>query len=277
MKKFEIEKIIENALIEDMNNGDITTENLIPENNTSYAEFLVKEDGVVAGLHIAEEVFKYIDSNIVFKKLIKDGSKVDKGAIVASIEGNTRSILMGERTALNLLQRMSGIATKTHEFAEKAKYYDVRIVDTRKTTPGLRILEKDAVRMGGGYNHRYNLSDAVMIKDNHIKAAGGIKKAVEIIRERIPHTTKIEVEVESLDGLKEALEVNADIIMLDNMSNELMREAVEINNKKAILEASGNMTIDRIEEVAKTGVDIISVGALTHSVKALDISLNILR
>lgn len=275
MRKFEIEKIIKNALIEDMNNGDITTENLVSDTDLCTAFMLCKEDGIVAGLNVSEMVFKIVDRDIEFIYKFKDGDRVKKGEIIAEIKGRTKSILIAERTALNILQRMSGIATITSKFVEKANPYGVRIVDTRKTTPGLRILEKEAVKLGGGHNHRYNLSDAVMIKDNHIKAAKGIKNAVNIIRNKISHTTKIEVEVEDLNGLKEALEAKADIIMLDNMSTQEMKKAVEINNKQAILEASGNMTLDRIEEVAKTGVDVISVGAITHSVKALDISLNI--
>jgi len=275
MRYFEIEKIIKNALSEDMNNGDITTENLVNDEMISSAEMLAKEDGVIAGLGISEMVFKIIDDKVEFKSKVNDGDIVNKGDIIATINGKTKSILMGERTALNILQRMSGIATVTSKYVEKAKPYGVRIVDTRKTTPGLRILEKEAVKLGGGHNHRYNLSDAVMIKDNHIKAAGGIKNAVSIIRDKISHTTKIEVEVEDIEGLKEALESYADIIMLDNMSTADMAEAVKINNGQAILEASGNMTLDRIEEVSKVGVDVISVGAITHSVKALDISLNI--
>lgn len=275
MKKFEIERIIKTALIEDMNNGDITTENLIDIGSLSTAEMLVKEDGVIAGLDVAKNVFEFVDSEILFEKLVVDGSKVKKGDIIARIKGSTRAILMAERTALNILQRMSGIATITNLFVEKARSYGVRVVDTRKTTPGLRVLEKEAVLLGGGHNHRFNLSDAVMIKDNHIAASGGISKAIKTIREKISHTTKIEVEVETIEGLKEAIECKADIIMLDNMSNEDMTEAAKINNKEAILEASGNMSLERIEDVCKTGIDVISVGAITHSVKALDISLNI--
>lgn len=259
-----------------MNNGDITTENLVDAKSVSTAEIIVKEDGVVAGLETAEMVFKLLDINVEFQPLVSDGQRVHKGDIIAKVKGKTRVLLSGERTALNLLQRMSGIATITSKYVDKVREYNVRVVDTRKTTPGLRILEKYAVRMGGGHNHRYNLSDAVMIKDNHIEAVGGIKEAVGIIKSRVPHTVKVEVEVESLEQLKEALEAGADIIMLDNMSVEYMKEAVRINNKKAILEASGNITLDNIEEVAKTGVDIISIGAITHSVKALDISMNII-
>lgn len=276
MKDLNIAKIIETAIIEDMNNGDITTDNLIDKDSTDIAEIMVKEDGVIAGLDLAEKIYSFLDEDIVFEKLINDGDKAKKGEIIARVKGRTRTILKGERTVLNFMQRMSGIATLSSVYAEKIKDYNTRVVDTRKTTPCLRPLEKYAVRIGGAYNHRYNLSDAVMIKDNHIKAAGGIKEAINKIRVKIPHTVKIEVEVETLEGLNEALEAKADIIMLDNMSIEKMKEAVKINNSRAILEASGNITLERIENVAKTGVDVISVGALTHSFRALDISLNII-
>ena len=275
MKKLYLENIIKNALLEDMNNGDITTDSLTDEDSLSVAEIKAKEDGVIAGIDVAKMVFEFLDDNIEFEKYIDDGLIIKKGDIIAKVTGKTRAILSGERTALNLLQRMSGIATTTAMYSERIKKYNTKIVDTRKTVPGLRILDKYSVRMGGGINHRFNLSDAVLIKDNHIKAAGSIDEAIKIVRSKIPHTVKIEVEVETLDQLKEALAANADIIMLDNMDTETMKRAVMINNKKAILEASGNMNLDRIIEVAETGVDIISVGALTHSVKALDISLNI--
>lgn len=259
-----------------MNNGDITTDNLIDEESVSTAEVSAKENGVVAGLDVAKQTFYMLDENIDFINLVEDGASVKKGDIIARIKGKTRAILSGERTALNFMQRMSGIATNASEYAKRIKKYKTRVVDTRKTTPGLRLIEKYAVKVGGGHNHRYNLSDAVMIKDNHIKAAGGIGNAINSIREVIPHTVKIEVEVESLEGLREALEAKADIIMLDNMSIEAMTEAVRINDGRAILEASGNITLETLETVAATGVDVISVGALTHTVKALDISLNII-
>ncbi len=259
-----------------MNNGDITTDNLINEESISTAEISAKENGVVAGLNVAKQTFHLLDENIDFIKLVEDGASVKKGDIIARIKGKTRAILSAERTALNFMQRMSGIATSTSEYAYRVKKYGTRVVDTRKTTPGLRIIEKYAVRVGGGHNHRYNLSDAVMIKDNHIKAAGGIGNAINAIRKTISHTVKIEVEVESIEGLNEALAAKADIIMLDNMSIEAMTEAVRINDGRAILEASGNITLEGLETVAATGVDVISVGALTHTVKALDISLNII-
>ncbi|WP_246637727.1 carboxylating nicotinate-nucleotide diphosphorylase [Crassaminicella profunda] len=259
-----------------MNYGDTTTDLLIDDASFSEAYMIAKETGVVAGLLVAESVFKLLDENISFKVLKKDGTLVKKGEKIAEIKGSTKNILKGERLALNLLQRMSGIASASRRYADLVKEYQTRVVDTRKTTPNLRILEKYAVRVGGCYNHRFNLSDAVMIKDNHIKAVGSIKKAVERIRENIPHTTKIEVEVTSLKELEEALKARADIIMLDNMDLETMKRAVESTKGRAILEASGNITLERIKDIAKIGVDVISVGALTHSVKAMDISLLII-
>lgn len=276
VNKFLLEECIKKAMIEDFNNGDVTTDNLISDRHISSAKMTVKADGVVSGFFVAKKVFEMIDEELVVEMLAKEGDFVKKGTDILELHGRTKSILKGERLALNFMQRMSGISTLANEFNSLVKDYDVRIVDTRKTTPNLRFLEKASVKIGGCHNHRYNLSDAVMIKDNHIIAAGSIKNAVNIIRKKISHTTKIEVEVQNLDMLREALEVNADIIMLDNMTNEAMKEAVKINNKKAILEASGGIDKDRILEVAKTGVDVISLGALTHSYKSLDISLNIL-
>jgi nicotinate-nucleotide pyrophosphorylase (carboxylating) len=234
---------------------------------------LAKEEGVIAGLNVAQRVFEILDKDVNVKINVKEGDKVSKGTVIAQIEGSTKAILNGERLALNLIQRMSGIATISRKYRDIVKDIPVRIVDTRKTTPGLRILEKYAVRVGGCYNHRYNLSEAVLIKDNHIKAIGGIKKAIDKIKNNLSHTIKVEVEVESIEGLKEAIEAGADIVMLDNMNLEDMRKAVEIGRGKVILEASGGITIEELVETAKTGVDVISVGALTHSVKALDISL----
>lgn len=271
-----IDEIIKNALIEDMNYGDITTDTLIEENGTSLAVITAKQAGVVAGLSVAGRVFEMLDSDISFQALKSDGDTIQKGEMIAKIKGKTRAILKGERLALNLLQRMSGIATKAREYSELVKGTGTRIADTRKTTPSLRILEKYAVRMGGCHNHRFNLSDAVMIKDNHIEAVGGIAKAIKKVRMTVSHTVKIEVEVQSLEQLEEAIAAKADIIMLDNMDVDTMKKAVEINNGRAVLEASGNITSERIKEISAIGVDIISVGALTHSVKALDISLNII-
>ncbi len=214
-----------------------------------------------------------MDERLNVKLLIEDGQKVAFGDELMIIKGSARSILKAERVSLNLLQRMSGVATMANHYADLVKDYDVRIVDTRKTTPGLRILEKYAVQIGGCHNHRYNLSDAVMIKDNHIEVGGGITASVKKIRSQIPHTMKIEVEVQNLEQLKEAIDVGADIVMLDNMDNDTMKEAVEVNGGRTILEASGGITEERLVSIAETGVDVISVGALTHSVKALDISL----
>lgn len=277
LNKLMVEEIIRNALKEDMNYGDITTDTLIGEESISVARMTAKEDGVIAGLAVAEMTFKILDQSISFIPLKKDGDMVKKGEHMAEIKGSTRGILKGERLALNLIQRMSGIATMAKAYADGVAGYPTRIVDTRKTTPGLRILEKYAIRMGGCHNHRFNLSDAVMIKDNHIKAVGSITKAIEITRQNIPHTMKIEVEVESLAQLQEALEAKADIIMLDNMDTANMKKAVEITAGRAILEASGNITKERLREIAEIGIDVISVGALTHSVRAMDISLNIVK
>jgi nicotinate-nucleotide pyrophosphorylase (carboxylating) len=275
VNKFLLEDCIRRAIIEDLNNGDVTTDNLINDRHISSARMTVKADGIVSGFFVAKKVFEMIDSELVFHMLVKEGEFVKKGTDILELSGKTKSILKGERLALNFMQRMSGISTLSHFYSSIVKGYDVRIVDTRKTTPNLRFLEKAAVRLGGCHNHRYNLSDAVMIKDNHIIAAGSIKSAVNILREKISHTTKIEVEVQNLDMLREALEVKVDIIMLDNMTNKMMKEAVIIANKNVIIEASGGINENTILEVAKTGVDIISLGALTHSYKSLDISLNI--
>lgn len=268
-----IDEIIIKALEEDMNYGDITTDTLISDDQKSNAILIAKDKGIIAGCEVFSRVFYLMDKEVVIDFHRKDGDLVEQKDIIAHISGPTKSILKCERTALNIIQKLSGIATMTYSFVNNTNNMPVRIVDTRKTTPGLRALEKYAVRVGGGYNHRFNLSDAVMIKDNHIKAVGSIKKAVEIAKAKIPHTMKVEIEVENLDGLKEALNAEADIIMLDNMTINMMKEAVSIAKGKAILEASGNVDLDRVKEIAETGVDIISVGALTHSVKAMDISM----
>lgn len=273
LNAFEIDKIILAGLKEDMPFGDITTDNLIDEASQSEAVLIAKDTGVIAGIDIAKRVFEILDKNVVFKKKIVDGERVKSGDIIAEIKGNTRALLKGERTALNLLQHLSGIATKTMNLCDKIKGTKSKVVDTRKTTLGLRALEKYAVRVGGGNNHRFSLSDGVMIKDNHIKAAGGIKEAVKKIREKIPHTIKIEVETETLEQVKEALEAGADIIMLDNMGGDKIKKAVKIVSGKAVIEASGNVDSDSISAIAEAGVDIISVGSLTHSVSAFDISM----
>ena len=270
-----IEKIVEQALLEDIGTGDITTESVVHSNLKAKGIIKTSEDGIVAGLNIVNLVFKKLDSEIIFQEKIKDGMKVTRGKVLAEISGSSRTILMGERVALNFLQRMSGIATITFKFCQEVKDFPVRIVDTRKTTPGLRILEKYAIRMGGGYNHRFGLYDAVLIKDNHIAVSGGIKSAVNSVRKQVSHTVKIEVEVENLSQLQDALEMKVDIIMLDNMDLDTMEEAVKITKGKALIEASGGITLEKVRKIAQTGVDLISIGSLTHSVKSLDISMEI--
>lgn len=270
-----IDKIVEQVLLEDIGTGDITSDSIVPYDLKAKGIIKTSEEGVVAGLDIAHLIFKKLDPEIIFQEKIKDGVKVARGKVLAEISGSARTILKGERVALNFLQRMSGIATITSKFCQEVKDFPVRIVDTRKTTPGLRVLEKYAVLMGGGYNHRFGLYDAVLIKDNHIAVAGGIKSAVNSVRKQISHTVKIEVEVENLSQLQEALEMKVDIVMLDNMELETMKEAVKIVKGKALIEASGGITLKKVREIAQTGVDLISVGALTHSVKSLDIGMEI--
>lgn len=265
-----VDKIIKNALKEDMPTGDVTTDNLIPEGHQSLAKFIAKEDGVISGCEVVKRVFEIIGGKFEINFNVIDGQEVKKYDVIAEISGETRTILKGERVALNLFQRMCGIATTTRKYVNEL-VGDCKILDTRKTTPNLRYLEKLAVKHGGGTNHRFSLSDMAMIKDNHIDACGSITKAVETLREKT--NVKIEVEVETLEQFKEALNTDCDVIMLDNMSNELTKICVGLNNHKHELEASGNMTLDRIKEVSSLGVDYISVGALTHSPKALDISL----
>ncbi len=273
MDTWMVREILERAFREDMPMGDITTECTVPEDEISRAFFVVKQEGVIAGLDVCMEAFKMLDPEVKLKPLVRDGDFVENGTRILSVEGNSRALLKAERTALNILQRLSGIATITRLCIEKIIGYNVRVVDTRKTTPGLRILEKYAVRAGGGSNHRFSLSDGVLIKDNHIKAAGGISKAVKAARSSIPHTVKIEVEAETLEQVQESLDSGADIIMLDNMTTQLMKQAVELVKGRALTEASGNITPETIQKTASTGVDIISIGALTHSVKAMDISM----
>lgn len=265
-------KIVKEALNEDIPRIDVSSEYLF-SNQVSIGNFIAKEAGVISGLAVCQEVFMQIDEDIVFKPLVKDGASVKKGEIIATVEGLTKSILKAERVALNFLQRMSGIATMTSLFVREVGDFKTKILDTRKTTPLLRMLEKQAVIDGGGTNHRMNLSDMVMLKDNHLKAAESIVEAVKKVRNAIGKTLKIEVEVETIEQFEEALKSDCDIIMLDNMSNELMKQCVEMNKTRKKLEASGNMSLERVKSVAETGVDFISVGALTHSVKALDISL----
>lgn len=268
-----VQDLIRAALLEDIGHGDITTEALFEESCQGSASVLAKQDGVIAGLHVAREVFRTLDQHIMWKDNIKDGQAVKAGTILATVSGSLRTILTGERLALNFLQRMSGIATTTDLFVRAITAYHAKVVDTRKTTPGLRVLEKYAVRLGGGTNHRFGLYDAAMVKDNHIKAAGSISNAVSAIRLRAPFNTMIEVETESLEEVREAIDCKVNIIMLDNMPTEMMKQAVKIINGRAIVEASGGITLDTITAVAATGVDIISVGQLTHHIKTLDISL----
>ena len=270
-----VDDIIKTALLEDINYIDVSADNLIPEELKSSAYYVAKDSGIVCGIEIAKRVFELVGGGVDFRILKKDGCEVQKGDIIAEMEGSTLTLLKGERTALNILQHMSGIATATNKCVKLVEGTNASVTDTRKTLPGLRALQKYAVTVGGGKNHRFNLSDAAMLKDNHIDAFGGITPAVSALREKIGHTVKIEVEVRTLDELKEALENHVEIIMLDNMSCDTMRKAVEITAKKALLEASGNVTEKNIREVAETGVDIISLGALTHSVKCFDISMKI--
>lgn len=268
-----VDALIKNALEEDIGTGDITTLTTISEDATAHGKYIAKEDGILCGIDIAEKVYRTLDNTVEFTKYFSDGDKISRGDVLAEVKGNAISLLTGERLGLNLMQRLSGVATRTHKCVEQIKGTNATITDTRKTTPGLRVLEKYAVRVGGGTNHRFNLADGILIKDNHIVAAGGIKNAVARARKNAPHTLKIEVEIETFEQLNEALEAGADIIMLDNMSCEDMRRAVAIVNKRAKTEASGNMGDRDLYEVAKTGVDIISIGALTHTVRSLDISL----
>lgn len=270
---FYVDDIIKTALSEDINYIDSTTDLLISEKAGSDAYFVAKADGVVAGLEVAARVFTLLDSEIEFKNLVDDGTEVAKGEKIATINGNTRAMLKGERTALNLLQHMSGIATYTRKCVKLVEGTNASITDTRKTLPGLRPLQKYAVTVGGGRNHRFNLTDAAMLKDNHIDAYGGITPAVKTLRKKAGHMLQIEVETRNLDEVREALDCGVNVIMLDNMSPEDMKAACELCKGKAKTEASGNITLENIRAVAETGVDIISLGALTHSVKAFDISM----
>nr|WP_319572855.1 carboxylating nicotinate-nucleotide diphosphorylase [uncultured Draconibacterium sp.] len=270
------EVLFDMAYAEDIGDGDITTNNLIDSNDIKTAQFVAKEEGVVAGLQVAEMVFRKFDNNLEWEVFMPDGTHVVPGDIIAQFKGNYRALLTGERKALNFLQRLSGIASYSNLCMKETEGTKVEILDTRKTLPGYRYLDKYAVRMGGASNHRFGLYDMVMIKDNHIQVAGSITKAVDAIRKNIPKSIKIEVETTTIDQVKEALAADVDIIMLDNMRSTMMKECVDIIDRRAKVEASGNMTIKRIRKVAQTGVDYISIGALTHSVKALDISQRII-
>ncbi|EGW42014.1 carboxylating nicotinate-nucleotide diphosphorylase [Desulfosporosinus sp. OT] len=271
---FQYQELIDQALKEDIGTGDLSTR-ILPEDLTGVAKLYAKQEGVVAGLWLVEQVFQRVDPRIQVHRLVKDGDIVQVGGVVLELVGPFSSILQGERTALNFLQHLSGIATATRQAVDRVAGLSVNIVDTRKTLPGWRALQKYAVRVGGGQNHRFGLYDAVMLKDNHLTAVGGLTEAVERIRNQVGHMVKIEVECESLDQVKEAVVCGVDVIMLDNMGIEEMREAVQYIDRRAIVEASGGMKEERLREVAETGVDLISIGALTNSVKALDFSLDL--
>ena len=275
LMQFQVDDIIKTALNEDINYVDVTTDYLIDDSSVSTARYVAKDNGVVCGIDVALRVFELLDPNVKSEIYIHDGEKAQKGDIIARFTASTRALLKGERTALNLIQHMSGVATATNKCVELVKGTKASIADTRKTLPGLRILQKYAVTVGGGKNHRYNLSDCAMLKDTHLDAYGSMTGAVNALREKMGHTVKIEVEVSDLEQLNEALSLGVEIIMLDNMSCEDMAEAVKITDGRAKLEASGNVTAETIRKIAETGVDIISLGAITHSVKAFDISMKI--
>lgn len=273
--KFEIDDIIIRALKEDINYIDVTTDYLIDDSLMATAKFISKDDGVICGANIAMRVFELLDKNISREVYINDGQNVKKGDVIALIKGSAKTLLKGERTALNLIQHLSGVATATNRYVELVKGTKASIADTRKTLPGLRSLQKYAVTVGGGKNHRYNLSDCAMIKDTHLGAYGSITNAVNALKQHLGHTVKIEVETTNLNEVKEALSVGAELIMLDNMSCDEMTQAVKLVNGNAVLEASGNVNDKTVRAIAETGVDIISVGAITHSVKCFDISMKI--
>lgn len=272
-----IDDLILMALKEDISSEDITTNSVMREKKLGTVQLICKQDGVIAGLEIFKRVFELLDRETVTKLYFKDGDKVKKGDLLGEVEGDIRVLLSGERTALNYLQRMSGIATYTNNMVKLLEGSSVKLLDTRKTTPNMRIFEKYAVKVGGGNNHRYNLSDGILLKDNHIDAAGGVANAIKMAKEYAPFVRKIEVEVENLDMLKEALNAGADIIMLDNMTPEMMKEAVKLTRGKAVTECSGNITKENIQTIIDTGVDYVSSGALTHSAPILDVSLKNLR
>jgi nicotinate-nucleotide pyrophosphorylase (carboxylating) len=275
LPKHSVQKIIDLALDEDIGTGDITTDNLIESNEIGEGIIITKQPMVIAGIDIAKQVFKTLDSNISCYSELKDGDYIEKSKVVLNIEGNLGALLKGERTALNFLQRLSGIATHVRSYVKELKYKNVRLVDTRKTIPGWRLLEKYAVRVAGAYNHRIGLFDGVLIKDNHIAACGGVQKAISQIRDKVSHLIKIEIEVSNISELKEALESKADVIMLDNMNYEQIKEAVSIVNGKAVVEVSGQLTKKDLNQLAKIGVDIISSGAITHQATFVDLSMNI--
>lgn len=272
-----IEQLIKQALEEDIGSGDITTNAIAPEEKEIDANIIFKSsDGLVCGLPFVERLFNLLDKNLFIQFRVNEGQRIKRGDIIAHLHGKARAILTGERTALNILQHLSGIATFTNKFVEAVKPYSVKIMDTRKTLPNLRYLEKYAVRIGGGHNHRFGLYDAILIKDNHIKIAGSIKEAVQRVRNKYGNDVFIEVETKSLQEVEEALSSNVNVIMLDNMDIENIKNAVSLINKRALIEVSGNVTLENVREIASTGVDMISIGALTHSAQALDFSLKVI-
>lgn len=273
LNKFYIDSLIKTAIEEDINYIDVSADMLIPAEQRNDSYFVAKDDGILCGLDCAMRVFTLLDDTFTFTAHKKDGDKIKKGDVIVEFNGKTRELLKGERTALNIIQHMSGIATATKRAVELCKGTNASVADTRKTLPGLRAMQKYAVACGGGRNHRFNLSDGAMLKDNHIDACGGIIPATQTLRSKLGHMVKIEVETRNFDEVRQAVKAGADVIMLDNMNCEQMAEAVKIIDGKATSEASGNITLENIAEVAKTGVDIISLGALTHSVKAFDISM----
>ncbi len=275
--KINTDEYIMNALKEDITSEDVTTNAVMPQYRKGTAELICKENGIICGLSVFRRVFELLDDNSHFETSYKDGDFIEKGQLIGTISGDIRALLSGERTALNYLQRMSGIATYTKSLSEELEGSHTKLLDTRKTTPNNRPFEKYAVKVGGGYNHRYNLSDGILIKDNHIGAAGSVAEAVRMAREYAPFVRKVEVEVENLDMLEEALLAGADIIMLDNMDNETMKKAVRIVAGRAETECSGNVTKERLKEIVETGVDYVSCGALTHSAPILDLSLKNLK
>jgi nicotinate-nucleotide pyrophosphorylase (carboxylating) len=271
----DISQFVAKALAEDIGPGDLTTEALIPKGITGKAEIIAKEGLVLAGVDIAKEVFRQVDPHTSFSANHADGEKLSAGTIIATISGDLSSLLKAERVALNIMQRLSGIATLTREYVKRTEDTVARIVDTRKTTPGLRALEKYAVRVGGGKSHRFGLFDGILIKDNHIAAVGSIKEAVKRARERAPHTLKIEVETETIEQVKEAMAAGADIIMLDNMDMSTMKDAIKLIDGKALVEASGGINMNNVRQAAEAGVDFISIGAITHSARSMDISMEV--
>ncbi len=271
--KINVDDYIINTLKEDITSEDVSTNAVMPENKQGKADLICKQDGIVCGLDVFERTFKILDDTSRFEANFKDGDFVKKGDLIGFIYGDVKAILSGERTALNYLQRMSGIATMTREYVNELKGYKTVLLDTRKTTPNMRPFEKHAVKVGGATNHRYNLSDGVLLKDNHIGAAGSVTKAIEMAKAYAPFVRKIEIETETLEQVKEALDAGADIIMLDNMDNDTMRKAVEMIGDKAQTECSGNVTKERLKEIAEIGVDFVSCGALTHSAMIMDVSL----